>query len=422
MHNAGNVEKSWIDSRDRRSYNQRRRGKWVFLPDENLENDDIQTSDNESRGENIVNRIKIPIPAEFGGGYATGATMAEAVKHAIERAGVIPAAKGTAQDDTSPLFGDYFQTWISLKEGSGKAETTIAGYKGIAQAHLIPFFGDMRIAEIKPDNIQAYFNGIRNNSKSMSIQSKAILSGMFDNATRNDIIEKNPMRFKYDISSKQGKKTVLQDEDLFSFIAGLDSLKGAYMNDFYYACFLAFTGLRKSEILGLKWKDLDSSGNVLHVRQAVKYPNGQNEPVIGLPKDDSTGTNFYPTMLAERIEQYRGEPNNYVVGYSAEEPNKPITKSMFDKMWRRITNKIDVKGATSHSFRATCPTMINAHCESADTKVLQGVLRHKTPDLAIKVYTKENDSKTRKAEMEYDSFLREQMSQYLEHGAEAATA
>lgn len=388
----------------------------------NLEND-IETAEKESRESEAMARVKIPIPDEFGGGFATGATLAEAVKHAIERAGVKPdTVSASTASPTSPLFGEYFQKWIKLKEGTGKAETTIAGYKGIAKSHLIPFFGEMKLADIRPDDIQMYFNSIRDYSKSMSIQSKAILSGMFGNALRNELIEKNPMQFKYEISTKEGKKKVLQDGDLFGFIADLNKLKGEIINDFLYACFLAFTGLRKSEILGLQWKDLDFTRNTIHVMQAVKYPNGQNNPIIGLPKDGSTGDNFLSTMLAERIAPYKGKPNGYVIGYSKEEPDKPITKSMFDKMWRRINSKVDLKGATSHSFRATCPTMINAHCENVDTKVLQGVLRHKTPDLAINIYTKENHSKTRRAEMEYDSYLRQQMEHFSEHGDKSETA
>lgn len=392
-------------------------GTWYIIP--NLDNGIEATRSELREAETMGQRIKLPIPDEYGGGYATGATMAEAVKRMIERIGAKP--EPVTVTDT-PLFGDYFEKWITLKAGTGKAETTIAGYRGIAQAHLLPFFEGKRLADIKPDDIQAYFNSIRGNSKSMSIQSKAILSGMFDNATRNEILEKNPMRFKYDISAKEGKKKVLQDGDLFEFIADLDKLKGEYIIDFLYSCFLAFTSLRKSEILGLKWKDLDFDGATLYVRRAVKYPNGQNEPIIGLPKDGSTGESFFPSMLAERLFPYIGRPDDYVICYSKEEPNKPITKSIFDKMWRRINGKVDLHGATSHSFRATCPTMINAHCESVDTKVLQGVLRHKTPDLAIKVYTKENDSKTRQAEKEYDAYLRQQMEQFAEHGNKAASA
>ena len=80
---------------------------------------------------------------------------------------------------------------------------------------------------------------------------------------------------------------------------------------------------------------------------------------------------------------------------------------MFTKMWNRIKRTMDLKGATSHSFRSSYASMMNAHCDHIDPKALQGALRHKTPDLAIKIYTKANDDKTRLAEMEYDKYLRE---------------
>lgn len=56
-------------------------------------------------------------------------------------------------------------------------------------------------------------------------------------------------------------------------------------------------------------------------------------------------------------------------------------------------------------------TMMNAHCDHIDIKALQGALRHKTPDLAIRVYTKENTNKTATAEKEYDEWLRSQLKQ-----------
>ena len=54
--------------------------------------------------------------------------------------------------------------------------------------------------------------------------------------------------------------------------------------------------------------------------------------------------------------------------------------------------------------------MMNAHCEHVDPKVIQGALRHKTPDLALKVYTKQNTNKTRQAEEEYGRWLSENLA------------
>ncbi len=55
--------------------------------------------------------------------------------------------------------------------------------------------------------------------------------------------------------------------------------------------------------------------------------------------------------------------------------------------------------------------MMNAHCLHIDPKALQGALRHKTPDLAIKVYTKSNENKTKLAEQEYDDWISSQVKQ-----------
>ena len=114
--------------------------------------------------------------------------------------------------------------------------------------------------------------------------------------------------------------------------------------------------------------------------------------------------------LRERISGDRAGADEYVI-FNQDDPKKPITRSSFNKLWARCKKTIDLKGATSHSFRASYATMMNAHCTHVDPKVLQGALRHKTPDLAIKVYAKKNDTKTRKAEKEYDRWLTKKLAQ-----------
>ena len=172
-----------------------------------------------------------------------------------------------------------------------------------------------------------------------------------------------------------------------------------------YFCFLCFSSLRRGEILGLRWKDIDFAGNEIFVSNNVTFPNGCNSPVLGQPKDGSYGRVHLQEELKRRLEPFRHFGNSYVLPYSFDEQTRPMTKSMFVKMWNRIKGIIDLKGATSHCFRASYATMMNAHCDHIDPKALQGALRHKTPDLAIKVYTKENSNKTKTAEEEYDRWL-----------------
>lgn len=359
-----------------------------------------------------LKRVRLPIPAEYGGGTVTGYGYEETVRNLIDkiRDQIKKEAKG-------PLFRDCWDKWIELKIGQRKAGSTVGNYKWVAKTYLLPFFEEKRIDEITSDDIQEYFNGIMDLSKSVSVQSKAILSGIFDRAVRLGDIQKNLMLYKYERSRKTGKKVVLQDEELIQVMEQTEKvLETGDVRDYLYFCFLCFTALRRGEILGLRWKDIDFYKCEISVSNNVTFPNGQNDSIVGAPKDDSYGIVYLHTELARKIKPYAKEGWRYILPYGDDEPKKPMTRSMFNKMWSRITRKVDVKGATSHSFRASYATMMNTHCEHIDPKALQGALRHKTPDLAIKVYTKENENKTRKAEKEYDEYLCSTLSHDTVHG------
>lgn len=348
-----------------------------------------------------MTRFKLPIPKEYGGGWATGQTQADAVRNLIERIAskIVPAKE-------IPTFKECYEKWISIKMGQNKSPCTIANYKRIVKNRILPFFGDKLVDQITPDDIQLFFNALMNLSKSYSIQTRAILRGIFDRAERMGFIDKNPMRFEYEKSKKEKEKVVLQDDDLFSVISGLENLSGC---DYLYACFLCFTALRRGEILGLRWEDIDFDNRTITVCSNVIFPDGDNNPVVKEPKDDSFGVVHLHSELLKRIEPYRLS-TGYVIRGSRGEFEGPISRSSFTKMWNRIKKGLDLKGATSHSFRATYASMMNAHCLHIDPKALQGALRHKTPDLAIKVYTKSNENKTKLAEQEYDDWLKGQIA------------
>lgn len=352
-----------------------------------------------------MTRAKIPIPKEYGGGWATGATQEEAVRHLIER-----IRDQIRPESAVPTFRECYERWIVIKKGQEKSPCTIANYERQARVRLLPFFGDKLIDQITPDDVQLYFNSIMPLSKSYSIQSRAVLRGIFTRAERNGLIEKNPMRFEYERSKKEKQKVVLQDDDLVDVIKDLEKLSDG---DYLYSCFLCFTAFRRGEILGLKWEDIDFEKRQISVMRNAIYPDGCNEPIIKEPKDNSFGVVHLHSELQKRIEKYRMK-TGYVVCGARSENTSPMTRSSFDKMWYRIKKTLNLQGATSHSFRATYASMMNAHCLHIDPKALQGALRHKTPDLAIKIYTKENKNKTREAEIEYDEYL----CGALEHSSE----
>lgn len=354
-----------------------------------------------------LKRMRIPIPEEYGGGIVTGYGYEDTIRNLITR-----VKDQIKMKSDSPTFSESWEVWIKLKEGQARAPSTIANYRYMAKVHLLPFFGEKHIDQITPDDIQLFFNSIMAKSKSINDQCKAILSGIFDRAVRMGQVKQNIMLYKYEKSGKKKEKVILQDDDLISAISKLDSLKATGdVRDYLYFCFLCFTSMRRGEILGLRWKDIDFVDHQIIVRNNVTFPNGTFKPVVREPKDGSFGKIYLQSELEKRLKPYQKFGNAYVLPYSSDKIGEPMTRSMFDKMWKRIKKAIDLKGATSHSFRASYATMMNAHCDHVDPKVLQTALRHKTPDLAIKVYTKENSDKTRIAEEEYDKWLTQRIQE-----------
>ena len=126
--------------------------------------------------------------------------------------------------------------------------------------------------------------------------------------------------------------------------------------------------MRRGEIIGLRWGDIDLEGNILRVRRNVTYPKGTNDPYIGTTKTES-GVRDIPIMpmLLDYLKP-GGEPDAYVVG----EDKRPITFSIHRRMMERIRRTIDLHGACSHVFRHSFATMLND--AGASVKTIQSII------------------------------------------------
>ena len=129
---------------------------------------------------------------------------------------------------------------------------------------------------------------------------------------------------------------------------------------------LLFTGMRRGEVLGLRWTDIDFAGETICVLRNVTYPKGQNEPHIGTPKTEH-GTREIPLipMLTELLEP-TGEMG-FVIGGET-----PITLSVLRRMLERVERTIDLHGATPHVFRHSFATLLND--AGASIKTIQDVI------------------------------------------------
>ena len=163
---------------------------------------------------------------------------------------------------------DYLPEWL---EGHkiNVSETTYLGYKLMIESRMIPFFrkyGDLKVKDITGDEINEYYISIRTDGlKGTSAQRHhALLHLAFKSAVKRRIIPSNPVE-----QADRPKAT--------QFIGGyynaneLKTLLEKAEEDILYIPILmaAYLGLRRSEVLGLKWSAVDFDNKTIRINHKI---------------------------------------------------------------------------------------------------------------------------------------------------------
>jgi integrase len=170
---------------------------------------------------------------------------------------------------TGATFADAAAEYLRYVEHDrGRKPSTLRGYRSTIEVHLLPAFGAMPVEAVTTGVIEAWLAGFEGSVRSRNkvlIQLGGILGrakkvyGLPANAATE--VEKFQQGASDDIQ-------VFSPEEVWALVRAAESEQDA-------AVFLtaAFTGLRMGELLALRWRDVDFTGNVVRVR--ASYYLGQ---------------------------------------------------------------------------------------------------------------------------------------------------
>lgn len=174
-------------------------------------------------------------------------------------------------EGSSVIRNEKFSTWarsclVTYKKPYVKANTYAGTYLAPVETHLIPYFGEMRIGDIKPVHIQRYINEAATKYAPETIKKDFnCLKLIFDTAVDNQLCVKSPMTR----SIKLPRYETVKDKHAFTQ-AQYDVAYAAAQEygDLSLALMLE-TGLSRSELLGLRWEDIDEENRCLRVTQGL---------------------------------------------------------------------------------------------------------------------------------------------------------
>lgn len=211
---------------------------------------------------------------------------------------------GTFVAPSKVKFNESIKEWIEIHTKKKElAATTLDGYMNIINNHLIPFFKDTEVQKIQPMHMQQYFNKkIETLSAKTLGQHYRVIKQYFDYAKSLQIVSNNPCLNIDKPKAKKKKTEVLKPEEVKKL---LELIEDKY---FYEAAVpLALVlGLRRGEVLGLRWTDIDFEKNIIHIEQTQQRVRG--ERIFKDPKNESSDRIIVaPKPLIEVLKKHKRE-------------------------------------------------------------------------------------------------------------------
>jgi integrase len=179
-------------------------------------------------------------------------TLCEAKKIAAEF--LRPLNQGLVSIGSATNFGQYVQTTYIPLEMPLLSATTRDRYRGVLDNYLIPVFGTLCLRDLTPHTLQGYFSGMENWPLTLASRDKIrdVLASVLRTATKYQLLVQNPMKEIQLPPGKKGKRTKPHiSPEQFDELVNL--IPEPYATMVYVAI---FTGLRVSELIGLKWHDI----------------------------------------------------------------------------------------------------------------------------------------------------------------------
>lgn len=203
--------------------------------------------------------------------------------------------------------------WLASPSQQKKERSTRDAYEQQLRNHVVPFFGDTLLTDIDGPMVtelehwlETEPHGPRNQPCSSAMAGKVMVTfrSLLGYMQRRGFVGRNIAREFMEPQSSNGRiklevgRDIPTIEEIRSIRTVLDSIGGRWRPFILTAI---FTGLRASELRGLRWQDVDLDGKVLHVRQRADRFNA-----IGPPKSGAgTRSVPLPPLVVSALREWR---------------------------------------------------------------------------------------------------------------------
>lgn len=174
-------------------------------------------------------------------------------------------------------FQELAEEWFENYAKNALRSTTYERMLQLTQ-RVYPAIGHLRIDKITARHLQGFVNSLAkegaNEKTDKPLASKTIrhnlsfISDVFSYAVRMDLVSDNPCRKVTIPKGEVKEKPIYSQEEIAQLLTAINGEDTKYRAFFYL---IAYSGFRRSEMLGLEWKDIDFKNNIISIKRTSNY-------------------------------------------------------------------------------------------------------------------------------------------------------
>jgi integrase len=306
---------------------------------------------------------------------------------------------GTYMKPGKTKLAEFLEIWLHDYIWPNLAPRTAEGYEQIVRKHLIPGLGSITMTLLKPEQLQMFYsnklaNGRLDGKGALSIRTvryiHTTIHAALKQAVKLGLLHRNVADLAELPRNKRAEMHVLNEEDISRI---LDAAKETeYYTLFYLAC---FTGMRRSELLALRWSDIDLIYCQISVTRTLHHLR-DGRIIYGDPKTEKGRRliSLSPsTMIVLRNYREQRVINYQLLDRILKEDNlvfsqpdgSPLLPDTVTHAWVRLTRSQGYKDIRFHDIRHTHASLLLK--QNIHPKIVQERLGHASIGITLNIYS-----------------------------------
>jgi integrase len=278
-----------------------------------------------------------------------------------------------------------------LAEKGGKRSSTREVYAGYLKVQIEPTWGNHRLDQVKTIEVE---NWLRSLPFAPATKSKIrnIMSAVFNHAKRHGMVSTNPIKGVRCSSKRRNEPDLLTPAEFRALLTELPPREQVMV------LLAGTTGLRRSELIALRWHDVDFGALQISVNKScVRGQLGETKTLAS-----AKPVPIHPIVVDALREWQQSSPYNTPEDFLFPSLRKngsiPVWPDMIlQKIIRPALDRAGIRGKRVgwHTFRHSFAT--NLRSLEVDVKVAQELLRHANSKITLDLYTQAIPAQRRQA-------------------------